>query len=272
MKFTVLMSIYKNEDAKHLDRAMQSIWDEQSVKPNEIILVQDGPLTDVLHRKIDNWKRKLGDVFVIVALTDNAGLGTALNEGLKYCSNELIARMDTDDIALPNRFEKQLAVFDNNDVDVCGAWVGEFGSDETQINSYRRVPEYHDEIVRFAKSRSPVNHPAVMYKKEAVLRVGGYINQRAIEDYHLWVKMIIDAAKFCNIQEALVNMRTGSGQLEVRRGGLHHAKIEAGLQMMFYKMGFLSFFEFVRNVVVGFVMRVLPNKLMKMAFKLIRKL
>ncbi|MEO1944505.1 MAG: glycosyltransferase [Candidatus Thioglobus sp.] len=272
MKFTVLMSIYKNEDAKHLDCAMQSIWDDQDVKPDEIVLVQDGPLPDALHQKIDSWRVKLGNVFAVAILKENVGLGTALNEGLKHCSNELIARMDTDDIALPNRFEKQLAVFDNNDVDVCGAWIGEFGSDDTQINSYRRVPEHHDEVVRFAKSRSPVNHPSVMYKKEAVLRVGGYINQRSIEDYHLWVKMIIDGAKFYNIQEALVNMRTGSGQLEVRRGGLHHAKIEAGLQTMFYKMGFLSFFEFVRNVVVGFIMRVLPNKLMKMAFKLIRRL
>ncbi len=270
--FSVLMSIYQNEDAKHLDRAMQSIWDEQSVKPSEIILVQDGLLPNALHQKIDSWKTKLGNIFLVIALRDNAGLGAALNEGLKHCSNKLIARMDTDDIALPNRFEKQLAVFKNStDVDVCGAWVGEFGS-EGQIDSYRRVPEYHNEVVRFAKSRSPVNHPAVMYKKAAVLRVGGYIDQRTIEDYHLWVKMIVDGAKFYNIQEPLVNMRTGSGQLEVRRGGLHHAKIEAGLQKMFYKMGFLSFFEFVRNVVIGVAVRILPNKLMKVVFKIIRKL
>jgi len=266
------MSIYKSEDAKHLNRAMQSIWDDQSIKPNEIVLVQDGPLTDALYWKIDSWKRDLGNIFVIVLLADNVGLGSALNEGLKYCSNELIARMDADDIALPGRFERQLAVFNNIDIDVCGTWVGEFVSDEMQIDSYRRVPEHHAEVVRFAKSRSPVNHPAVMYKKESVLRVGGYIDQRTIEDYHLWVKMIIDGSKFYNIQEPLVNMRTGSGQLEVRRGGLHHAKIEVGLQAMFYNMGFLSFFEFARNVVVGFIMRILPNKLMKMAFKLIRKL
>ena len=91
MKFTVLMSIYKNEDAKYFDRAMQSIWDEQSVKPSEVVLVQDGPLSDALHQKIDNWKRKLGDAFVVVTLADNVGLGTSLNEGLKYCGNELIA-------------------------------------------------------------------------------------------------------------------------------------------------------------------------------------
>lgn len=272
MKFTVLMSIYKNENVKHFNRAMRSIWDDQSIKPDEIVLVQDGVLNEMLYQEINSWKSKLNNVFTVVVIKQNVGLGGALNEGLKYCSNELIARMDTDDIALPNRFERQLAIFRKDNIDVCGAWIGEFISDETQVDSYRRVPEYHNEIVRFAKKRSPINHPAVMYKKEAVLCVGGYINRRTIEDFHLWVKMIINGSKFYNIQEALVNMRTGSGQLEIRRGGWYHAKIESDLQLMFYKMGFLNFLELIRNIIIGITIRMMPNKLMRLVFKLIRRL
>ena len=165
MKFSVLMSIYKKEEPKYFNRAMQSIWDEQTVKPDEIVLVQDGTLTDGLHKAIDEKKEKIGEVFKTVPLEKNVGLGDALNAGIKHCSYELIARMDTDDISIPNRFEKQLKAFENNDIDICSSWVSEFDSDENEIILYRKLPEKHNEIIVYSKMRSPINHPAVMYKK-----------------------------------------------------------------------------------------------------------
>ncbi len=270
-EFSVLISIYHNEDAKHFHRAMQSVWGEQTIKPNEIVLVEDGPLSDLLYKNISDWKEKLGDIFKVISLEENAGVGNAKYIGIEKCTNELIAVMDTDDVSLPNRFERQLTVFKNKDIDVCGAWVGEFEDDENKMASYRRTPEYHDEIVAFAKSRSPVNHPTVMYKKSAVLSAGNYTKYKTSEDYDLFVKLIINGAKFYNIQESLVNMRTGNNQA-ARRGGLKNAILEAGVQKEFYKMGFLNLYGLIRNVSIGFVVRILPGSLMKMVFKIVRKL
>jgi glycosyltransferase involved in cell wall biosynthesis len=271
MKFSVLMSIYCNEDAKHFHRAVQSIWDEQTIKPNEIVLVEDGPLSDSLYKNISDWKDRLGEVFKVVHLEKNAGVGNAKYVGIYECSNELIAVMDTDDISQPNRFEQQLAVFDSQDIDVCGAWVGEFENDENEVVSYRRTPEHHDEIVAFAKSRSPVNHPTAMYKKSSVLNAGNYTKYKTSEDYDLFVKLIMSGAKLYNIQQPLVNMRMGNNQA-ARRGGLRNAMLEANVQKEFYEMGFLNFYEFFKNVSVGFVVRILPSSLMKVIFKIIRKL
>lgn len=272
MSFTVLMSIYKSENSKHFDRAMRSIWDDQRVKPSEIVLVQDGSLPDALHQEIDNWKKKLCGIFVVVVLEENEGVGAAKHIGIEVCSNELIAVMDTDDVSLPDRFEKQMALFSDGKIDVCGAWVGEFEDDENEIVSNRKTPEQHEDIVAFAKYRSPVNHPTAMYKKSAVLSAGNYTKYRTSEDYNLFVKLIMDGAKFYNVQEPLVNMRVGNGQLSMRRGGLSNAILEAGVQKEFYKFGFLNFFEFFRNVSIGFTLRILPNKLRAMAYIFIRKL
>ena len=270
-KFSVLMSIYHDEDMRHFNRAMQSIWDDQTIRPNEIILVEDGPLTKDLYRAIGNWKEKLGCVLKTIPIKENTGVGNAKHIGIEKCSNELIAVMDTDDVSLPSRFEKQLAVFDSQDIDVCGAWVGEFLEDEREVVSYRRTPECHEQIVAFAKSRSPVNHPTTMYKKTSVLSAGNYSKYKTSEDYNLFVKMIVDGSKIYNMQEPLVNMRIGNNQA-ARRGGLKNAVFEASIQKEFYKMEFISFYELCRNVLVGFVVRILPSSLMKVIFKLIRKL
>ena len=269
MKFSVLMSIYKKEEPKYFNRAMQSIWDEQTVKPDEIVLVQDGPLTDELHKAIDEWKAKIGEVFKTVPLEKNVGLGEALNAGIKHCSYELIARMDTDDISISNRFEKQLKAFENNDIDICSSWVSEFDSDENEIISYRKLPEKHNEIIVYSKMRSPINHPAVMYKKSAVEKAGSYGKFRFAQDYHLWARMIVNGAKFYNIQEPLVHMRAGYAQLE-RRSGFAYAKNELNLLKEFRKIGFLNNYEFMRNLCIRFVARVMPKTLVKIIYKSIR--
>jgi glycosyltransferase involved in cell wall biosynthesis len=265
------MSIYYKEKAEYFNRAMQSIWDEQSAKPNEIIIVEDGPLTDELYKSIDGWKIKLGNVLKTISLEQNVGLGDALNEGIKHCSHELIARMDTDDISLPNRFKKQLKIFQNSDIDIdiCSSWVSEFDSDEKEIISYRRLPANHKTIIEYGKVRCPINHPAVMYKKSIIEKSGGYKRMMWFEDYYLWGRMIINNAKFHNIQEPLVNMRAGYEQLE-RRSGLKYALSEVDLQKEFLKIGFINYLEFIRNVTIRFIVRIIPRFLVKLIYKRIR--
>lgn len=270
MKFSVLMSIYIKEKSKYFDRAMHSIWTDQIVKPNEIVLVQDGPLTDQLYISINGWKEKLGDIMVIIPIDSNVGLGDALNIGIKHCTNDLIARMDTDDISLPTRFEKQLEVFKSSDVDICSGWVSEFDSDEKEIVSYRKVPKKHDEIVSYSKMRNPINHPAVMYKKLIVEKSGGYKTMMWFEDYYLWVRMIIKGAKFYNLQETLVNMRAGYGQLE-RRGGFKYAIEEFKFLKKLKEIEFLSIIQFTKNVLIRFIARVLPQSFLRNIYKKIRE-
>ena len=269
MKFSVLMSIYHKEKADYFNRAMHSIWSEQTIKPNEIVLVQDGKLTDDLYEAIKQWSDKIGDIFKTIPLKQNVGLGDALNIGLKECSYELVARMDTDDIAKPNRFEEQLKVFENSNIDICSSWVSEFEEDENTIVSYRKLPEYHDEIVKYTKMRNGINHPAVMYKKSEVQNANGYKKMMWFEDYYLWARMILNGAKFYNIQEPLVNMRAGYGQLE-RRGGLKYAIEEFKFMLELKKIGFLNTTQFVKNILIRFTARVLPKKFLQKIYKKLR--
>jgi glycosyltransferase involved in cell wall biosynthesis len=269
MKFSVLISIYHKEKSEYFNRAMKSIWDEQSVKPNEIVLVQDGKLTDELYRSIKQWQDKLGTMFKTIPLEENVGLGDALNIGIKECRYELIARMDTDDIALNDRFEKQLKIFEGSDVDICSSWVSEFEDDENEIVSYRKIPELHEDIKKYFKIRNAINHPAVMYNKSIVKRSGGYQKMMWFEDYYLWARMILNGAKFYNIQEPLVNMRAGCSQLE-RRGGFEYAIEEVKFLNRLRKIEFLSKIQFIKNILIKFIARSMPKTFLKLIYKKIR--
>lgn len=269
MRFSVLMSIYIKEKPEYFNRCMESIWDEQTIKPNEIVLVEDGLLSVDLYKIIRIWKEKLNDNLKIIKIEKNIGLGDALNIGLQNCSYELVARMDTDDISLSNRFEKQLKIFENNNIDVCGSYIGEFDNDENEIIAYRNVPIFHDDIVKFAKSRNPVNHPSVMFKKSIVEKVGSYKKMISFEDYYLWIRMILSDAKFYNIQESLVKMRAGYGQLE-RRRGLKYALVEYVFLKELYNLGFINFFELIKNLSMKLIIRILPRSIIKMIYKIIR--
>ena len=269
MKFSVLMSIYHKEKAEYFNRAMQSIWNEQTIKPNEIVLVQDGKLIDELYESINQWQEKLGDIFRTIPLEENVGLGDALNIGLEKCSYEIIARMDTDDICDSERFEKQLKIFEDDNIDICSSWVSEFEEDEDEIVSHRKLPEYHGEIVTYMKARNGINHPAVMYKKESIENAGGYKKMIWFEDYYLWVRMILNGAKFYNIQESLINMRAGYGQLG-RRGGLKYAIEEFKFFQRLKSIGFLSNIQFIKNILLRFTARILPKSVLKSIYKKIR--
>lgn len=269
MKFSILMSIYYKEKPAYFNRAMKSIWDEQTVKPNEIVIVQDGKLTNDLYEIIGEWQDKLDENLKVVCLEQNIGLGDALNEGIRYCNYELIARMDTDDIALPNRFEKQLKIFENREVDICSSWVSEFDENENEIISFRKLPENHNDIVIYFKMRNGINHPSVMYKKSMVQKAGGYQRMIWFEDYYLWSRMILTGAKFYNIQEPLVNMRSGYKQLE-RRAGIKYAIEEFKFLRRLKIIEFLTTSQFLKSVFIRFPIRLIPKVLLKKIYSIVR--
>lgn len=263
--FTVLLSLYNKESPQYLRQSLDSIF-TQKLLADEVVLVKDGPLTEELNEIIVSYACRY-PIFKIVSFSKNQGLGKALNEGLKHCSYDIVARMDTDDIAKSERFEKQLAVFKKYpDIDVVGAWIDEFEDDISNIRSVRKLPEHQSDILTFAKHRNPINHPVVMFRKSAVLAAGGYQHFPLFEDYYLWVRMLINGAKFYNIQESLLYFRFSSEMFK-RRGGWKYAVDEFRFQRMMRKWHFISTSEFIQNVFVRFLTRIIPNSLRTIIYK-----
>jgi glycosyltransferase involved in cell wall biosynthesis len=266
MNFSVLMSLYHKESAAFLEECFESI-SNQSIQASEIVVVEDGPLSPKLYSVLDNWQAKLP--LVRITLEENVGLGRALNYGLKKCSYEVIARMDTDDICHPMRFEKQLAILQEGDIDICGSWVSEFETSCEIVTAFRRAPETHSEIISTSQLRNPLNHPSVMYRKAAVLDVGSYDDVLFFEDYHLWLKLIDRGYQFYNIQEPLVAMRAGIAQLS-RRGGLDYARLELAFLKRSSREGIMRKRHALRNSLIRFPLRVLPTEALGKIYKIIR--
>ena len=266
LRFSVLMSVYYKESPEYLRQSLESIFN-QTILPNEIVLIEDGELSDELYRTIDTFLTNYSSILKIVKLDVNSGLGVALSIGLSHCSYELVARMDTDDIAKPDRFEKQLAIFHRYpEIDVCSAWIDEFVNDVSSVISVRKLPEHHDDIVQFAKSRCPINHPVVMFKKSAVLAAGGYKHFPLFEDYYLWVRMILNGARFYNIQESLLYFRF-SPEMIKRRGGLKYAQDEFRFLKFMYQDRFISFGQLFKSTIIRFTSRLMPNSVRLFVYK-----
>ncbi len=266
--FSVLISIYSKENPKHLSQALDSII-HQSLQPTEIILIKDGTLTSELEEVIVKFQKKYPIIYSI-NLSTNQGLGKALNEGLKHCTYDIVARMDTDDIAKPDRFEKQIKIFEKYpNIDICSAWIEEFENDTNNILSIKKLPERHQEILKYAKHRCPINHPVVMYKKQAVLKAGGY--DGFPEDYRLWIKMLMNGAKFYNIQESLLYFRFSKNMIR-RRGGWKYAIADIKSQIDFYKLGLFGISTLIYNILVRITVRLTPNYIRSLIYqKLLRK-
>lgn len=265
MNFTVLLSIYHKEKPIYLRESLNSLF-SQSLLPSEIVLVKDGPLTPELEEVISQYLQKY-EILKVIALPLNQGLGKALNEGINHCTCELIARMDTDDIAKPNRFERQISIFkEHPEIDVVGAWIDEFEGDTNNIISTRKLPEFPSEIYRFAKKRSPLNHPVAMFRKSAVLNAGGYVHFSLLEDYYLWIRMLMNGSNFYNIPESLLYFRFSSDMFK-RRGGWKYAWNELRFQNMIRKMGFITSLEFLYNIILRFMARIMPNTLRIVLYK-----
>lgn len=264
-KFSVLMSVYKREQGEYLKEALRSIF-QQTVPPSEVVLVKDGPLTDELENVIADFVKRY-DTLKVIALSENRGLGNALNVGLDACTNDLVARMDSDDLSLSDRFETQLRAFETDpEVSVVGGWITEFEENPDQIITYRKVPESDSELKNFFTSRNPLNHVTVMFRKKDVQEAGGYQHFHLFEDYWLWARMIKNGVKFHNVQKVLVNVRGGAA-MAARRGGWKYVKSAVKFQWRIWKMGLISVGQLLKNIFIRFCVYMMPNELRSWIYK-----
>lgn len=260
-KYSVLMSVYYKEKPEYLQQSIESILN-QMVPTDDFVLVCDGPLTSELDSVIAKYS-----TLHVVRLKENGGLGRALNEGMKYCQHDLIARMDSDDISRPDRCERELAVFSNHpEVDIVSGTIEEFITSPDEVYSRRVLPETSEEITQFAKKRNPFNHPAVMYRKSAVEAAGGYKDFYLLEDYFLWVRMLLNGSKGYNIQEPVLWMRAGS-DLYGRRGGSKYVTSEKKLFSYMLNTGFINKNEYYQAVTSRAVGAMVPNWVRELLYK-----
>ena len=269
MSFSVLLSVHFAENSVYLRQALTSIWDEQTLKPDQIVLVKDGPLTPELEAEIARWLARLQDVMTVVALPRNVGLGAALNEGLEACEHELVARMDTDDVAFGERFARQVAFMNMNpEVVACSAALEEWDEKlETRLGC-RRLPCEPDKLFRFAKCRSPLSHPLVFLRKSVVQAVGGYPPLRKAQDHALWSLLLSKGYALANLPEVLLKMRTGNELLE--RRGWDYFREEYKLIRYQRSIGFLSAMQYYANIFLRACLRLSPNSIKRLAYRLAR--
>ena len=229
MSFSVLLSLYFKENREFLHKCFQSIWDEQSLKPSQIVLVIDGPVGSDLQEVVKQWQDKLGDILLMLPLKENVGLGKALNEGLKHCTYEWVFRMDTDDICKPDRFEKQIQfIRENPEVVLFSGQIVEFNENPDDATVLKSVPTEHTDIIKFAQKRSPFNHMTVAYRKSVIEAVGGYQHHLFMEDYNLWLRVIGAGYRVGNHPDILLYARVGNG-MHARRKGLEYVNSELQL-------------------------------------------
>ena len=212
-KYSVLMSVYKNDSPEYLKLALESIYDKQTRKPDEVVVVFDGLLNEDLYCVLDEFKAGKEDIVKYYPQDVNRGLGEALRIGSELCSGDYILRMDSDDISDSRRFEKQIAFVEAHpEIDVVGTDISEFNQSPDEINMRVRVcPANHNDIVQMGKKRNPMNHVSVCIKKSALIHAGGYQTLMLLEDYYLWLHMISSGCKLANINESLVYVRVGNG-------------------------------------------------------------
>jgi len=288
MRYSVLMSVYNKENPEYFRASLNSVF-HQTIPPTEVVLVCDGPLTVALNAVILEYEKcfsedilgepdKSETVFRVIRLEENQGLGKALNEGMRYCSCVWIARMDTDDLAVPDRCEKQLKYLEKHpDVDVLSGTIAEFQGDavdvqaaEKAVTSYKTVPQTLEEISRYIKQRNPINHPCVMFRKSSVELSGGYQPCPYFEDYDLWVRMYRDHAVLANLSDTLLYMRVNG--MHQRRGGIQYAKYIVEFRMKMYRYQVITFGEFLPMTAARVLVSLMPNGVRKYLYdKKLRK-
>lgn len=267
MPFTVAMSVYKNDDPHNFRIAVHSIFDQQTARPSEIVLVKDGPIPEELEAVVQELCSEI-PVMKVVPFEVNRGHAAARQGGLESANNELVAIMDADDIAVPTRFEMQLKAFvEHPEATVIGGNIDEFVGVTSNVVGSRIVPEEDDAVKEYLKSRCPLNLVTVMYKKSKVQEVGGFIDWYCEEDYYLWIRLALAGHKFYNVQEKFVDVRVGE-EMYQRRGGIKYFKSEAKLQKYMWKHGIIGFPKYLYNTAIRFAVQVaMPNWLRGWTFR-----
>lgn len=253
--FSLLVPVYDGDRPDYIRRAIRSAVDDQTVRPDQVVIVRDGPVRDELAECLDELQASSPVPLTLVPLPRNGGLGPALDHGLAASWFDVVARMDADDVAMPHRFEVELPLI--QDADIVGAGLLEFVEDTDDIVGQRVPPTDPDQIQRYARMHDPFNHPTVVYRRRAVLAAGGYGDLPLMEDYALFARMLAGGARAVNVAEPLVFYRVGEKALK-RRGGAELLRSELRLQREFLRRGFTSQAEYVRNVIVRGGYRLIP--------------
>ena len=266
IQFSVLISVYKKEKPEYLKTALQSIIN-QTLKPTEIVIVKDGLLTQELDDCIKEHENQYPELIKIVAFKENRGLGSALRDGVIACKYDYIARMDSDDIAKPERFAKQFQYLKQHpETALLGTWITEFSKDENKPDTLTELPCTHQEILKYAKKRNPFRHMTMLLKKEAVIKSGNYRDFLWFEDYDLWVRMLQKGYTAANIPEYLVNVRADE-EMFARRGGWQYLKQDYRFQQLLLNSKFITCKQFIRNIFYRSIVRIMPNKLRIIFYK-----
>lgn len=262
-KISVAMSIYKNDDPVFLRVALKSVID-QTLKPNEIVIVGDGPVPEALGEAVGDMTRQAADAGISLRFLPqdvNRGLGEALRICCESCRGDFIARMDSDDISLPDRFERQMRVFaEHPEVGMVGGMITEFVGSPDNIVGKRILPLDHDGIYRMMKTRCGVNHVTVIMRREALMAAGNYSGRFRQEDFYLWARMMKIGVRMANIPEVVVNVRSGEDQF-ARRGGLRYFRQHMRVFRFMYQEGLISLPVLMENYVLRFAQVAFPNKL-----------
>ncbi|PWD52633.1 glycosyl transferase [Serinibacter arcticus] len=263
--FSLLVPVYRADSPSHFRRAFESSVQEQTLRPAEVVLVQDGPVPAALAAVLDDVAAASPVPVVRVRIPANVGLALALTRGLESCSHEIVARIDADDVSLPHRFATQVPLVEAG-LDLVGAGMVEFEDDE-QVVVGSRVPRQGQEAIEsYARFHDPFSHPTVVYRRSAVERAGGYEPLGRMEDYWLFVRMLAAGARVDNVVEPLVRYRIGEGAY-ARRGGREQWRTELELQRAMRRIGFTSRGQQVRNVLVRGAYRFVPEGLRKVAYR-----
>lgn len=265
-QLSVLMSLYIKEKPEYARACFESLL-RQSVQADEWVIVEDGPLTEEMYTLLTEYQEKYPGLIKRISLEKNQGLGFALKVGVPECRNEFIARMDTDDIAREDRFEKQFVEFEkNSELGICGSQIDEFEDTPDRIIARRVVPTNHDDIVEYQKRRDAFNHMTVMYKKKAVLDAGNYEPCPLMEDTYLWVRMIMNGVKCKNIDEPLVYVRIGHDMFKRRGSWSYFKKYKSGRKMVL-ETGYISKLDYVITVLIQLFVALMPESIRGWMFK-----
>ncbi|WP_409485112.1 glycosyltransferase [Arsenicicoccus dermatophilus] len=263
--FSVLMCVYRADDPRHLAEAFDSVTVEQTRRPSQVVLVQDGPVPPPLERAVDELVARSVVQVDLVRLPVNRGLGVALTEGMARCAHDVVARMDADDISLPTRFAVQVPIVEGG-VDCVGSGMLEIGTGRDDVVGARVPPLSEEKIVASSRMAQPFNHPTVVYRRSAVEAAGGYSDFKQMEDYLLFARMIQGGARVANVAEPLLCYRVGEGAY-ARRGGWSMLRTELALQRRFLRMGFTTPAQCARNVLVRGVYRIIPEGIRRVAYR-----
>ena len=271
MKISVLMSVYKNDNPDFFKQALTSVILQQERKPEQVVVVYDGPVSEKFDDIINQIQEDNKNIEITTIKKEkNQGLAAALNTGLQSCKYEWVARMDSDDISTSDRLRKQEEyLLKHSEIDVLGGFIAEFNENPNDIISVRKVGMNQTDIIRMCKSRTPMNHVSVIYRKEAIKEVGGYAEDFGkLEDYRLWVDLLSANKKMANLDDVIVKVRVGNGFIE-RRSDKREIEDWDMLQRYLLKAGLVNRWESIRNKMYIRTFIYMPGWLKKFLYKTI---